>query len=834
MDAATGDEPDGLGQYPSAWEADVVLRDGRTARLRPISPEDAEGLREFHARLSEQTVYFRFFAPHPELSDEEVHRFTTVDHVDRVALVITVRHRIVGIGRFDRVQDATAEVAFVIRDDYQGLGLGSLLLEHLAAAGREVGIERFVADVLPTNARMLSTFRYAGYDVVQGYDEGVISLSFDIAPTEDSDGVRFAREQRHEARSLVALIRPGSIAMVGVSRRPHSIGYAFLRNLITGNFTGNVYVVHPEAKQILGVTCYLSLADIPEAIDLVVVALPAEDVPRVVDDAGNVGARAVMVISGGFENPASARRIARSARDAGMRLLGPASLGLARSDASMSLNASLVADIPDRGRFGFFSQSGALSLDILHRMASRGITLSTFVSAGHRADVSGNDLLQFWEEDAETDAVLMYLETVGNPRKFARIASRLSRHKPIVVLRTTGARVHHPHVDHPIAGTVPMRAVDQIVKDSGVIEVESIEQLLDVADVLGMRGSLTSDRVGLVGNSEAVEILARYASEQHGLRCVAPSRVMARGINPHQFRRYLDEAIRDPDVDVVVAFYVPPTESPDDRVVRDMIAELGSTVSKPVIAIMLGWEADAVREAMRLRPGAGVPVFGDVEHAMAALGRVVHYATSTRLHDDPTNIEESEWTALSGCDAPGVRTMLNAHLRMSEGAPVEDLPGADANFLLEAYRLPLPSIRVNQGDKPTARIEGVRDSLIGPVVSFGLSGWIPEALGDRHYALAPMTSTQARELVGKSVITDFPDSAAGEDSPIDLESLAGVVRRCAAILHDQPLIDRIELDGLGPGPDGSLVLGTATITVSRHRRGPSWEARSLGVLTDAE
>ncbi|MFM2438454.1 MAG: hypothetical protein RLZ55_1273, partial [Actinomycetota bacterium] len=218
--------------YPEHLEADVLLRDGRPCHIRPITPADAPGLDEFHRSLSSRTVYFRFFAPYPELSEADLQRFTNVDYADRLALVATQGGVIVGVGRYDRVNATEAEVAFTIRDEHQGRGLGSVLLEQLAAAAREQGIERFVAEVLPSNARMIGTFTEAGYNVAQHMEEGVVSLGFDIEPTEKESAVMIARERAAEQRSVAALLFPRKVVVIGVSRRPESIGQLVVRNIL--------------------------------------------------------------------------------------------------------------------------------------------------------------------------------------------------------------------------------------------------------------------------------------------------------------------------------------------------------------------------------------------------------------------------------------------------------------------------------------------------------------------------------------------------------------------------------------------------------------------------
>jgi predicted CoA-binding protein/RimJ/RimL family protein N-acetyltransferase len=395
--------------YPKHWEADVLLRDGRTAHLRPISPEDTDLLVEFYEQVSAESKYLRFFAPMPRLSDRDVERFTHVDHVDRVAFVLTVGGKMVAVGRYDREPrrpDGSggneAEVAFLVQDAHQGRGIAQLLLEHLAQAGRERGVDKFVAEVLPENQRMIRIFREAGYQVAGGFEDGVMRFEFAIDSTETSIAVMQAREHRAEAASIERFFASRSVAVIGASRRHDTIGQTLVRNLVMGDYTGRVYVVNPAAGSVAGMPAYPSVADIPDDVDVAVVAVPADAVQDVVLDCAAKGVGGLVVISSGFaetgeEGRLRQRRLVGLARSYGMRLVGPNALGIINTAGGVSLNASLSPLMPPRGRAGFFCQSGALGVAILEKVARRGLGLSTFVSAGNGADVSGNDLLQYWE-----------------------------------------------------------------------------------------------------------------------------------------------------------------------------------------------------------------------------------------------------------------------------------------------------------------------------------------------------------------------------------------------------------------------------------------------------
>ena len=396
--------------YPDHWEADVVLTDGGTAHIRPIRADDAGLLREFYARLSPESIYYRFFSTAPRLTDREVQHFTNVDYDDRVALIATIGDAMVAVLRYDRLHPAgaeenarseTAEVAFLVEDAHQGRGLASVLLEHIAAAARERGIARFVADVLPENRRMSKVFREAGYKAEQRFEDGVLMLTLDLEPTETSREVMAAREHHAESRSI-RLLSPRSVAVIGASRTAHTVGQTALRNLLTGGFAGPVFPVHPTATAVASVRAYATIGDVPGEVDLAVVAVPADGVNDIVAQCAAKGVRGLVVLSSGFGEAGTEGRerqdeLVRLARAGGMRVVGPNCLGIANN--ATGPNATLAPTLPRRGPVGFFSQSGALGIAILRWAAERDLGLSTFVSAGNRADVSGNDLMQYWEED---------------------------------------------------------------------------------------------------------------------------------------------------------------------------------------------------------------------------------------------------------------------------------------------------------------------------------------------------------------------------------------------------------------------------------------------------
>ncbi|UDY22379.1 bifunctional GNAT family N-acetyltransferase/acetate--CoA ligase family protein [Nocardioides sp. Kera G14] len=661
----SADRPDDVQAPPAHWEADVLLRDGRTAHIRPITPADRELLVDFYDnRVSDESKYYRFFSPMPHLSQRDVERFTTVDNVSRVAFVLLLGGDMIAIGRYDEVTAGEAEVAFLVSDQHQGRGIAQILLEHLAQAGRERGIGTFVAEVLPDNSRMIQTFRDAGYRVASGYEDGVIRLEFSIETTDTAIGVMLNREHEAEAASISRFLNPRSVAIIGASRRQETVGQVLVRNMVNADFSGRVYVVNPNSHAVSGMPAYKRVQDITEPVDVAIVAVPAEAVQDVVLDCAAKGVHGLVIISSGFaetgeEGRARQRRLIGLSRSYGLRIIGPNALGIINTDPSVRINASLSQVMPPRGRAGFFCQSGALGSAILEKVQSRGLGLSTFVSAGNRADVSGNDLLQYWEEDDSTEVVMMYLESLGNPRKFSRIARRVSLRKPIVAVRSgrTTQGVPMGHAVRKIAA--PPQAVDAMFRQAGVIQVDTLEDMFDVAQLLAHQPLPKGRRVAIVGNSDALGLLAADAAAGAGL--VVNRQIPLSSIpSPEEFEDALDQAIDDPEVDAVVAVYIPPLSVRGDEI-ANVLAAVGEQSSKPLLASFLG--AEGVPELLRVPDVAGstagrgsVPSYSSVESAVRALARVVEYAVWLRTPDGPA-------PDLDAVDVARARTVVSRALQ---------------------------------------------------------------------------------------------------------------------------------------------------------------------------
>ncbi|SDC46212.1 bifunctional acetate--CoA ligase family protein/GNAT family N-acetyltransferase [Actinokineospora iranica] len=623
--------------YPRRWEADVVLADGGTVHLRPIVPSDGESLRAFHGRLSSRTRYLRYFGPYPRIPDRDLRRFSTVDHHSRVAFVALLGDDIVAVGRYERLAESdSAEVAFVVEDAHQGRGLGSILLEHLAAAARERGLRRFEAEVLADNAQMVRVFRDAGYQVSRAFDEGVLHLEFAIDPTEASMAVAWAREQAAEARSVHNLLHPRSVAVIGASTDHTKIGYAVLGNLLAADFAGPVFPVNAEHRSVRGVRAYPTVLDIPDPVDLAVVTVPAASVDEVMDACLAKGVKTLMVVTSGFgetgpDGRGAERRLVDEARAHGMRVVGPNALGVVNLDPAVRLNATLAPTLPGPGRTGFFCQSGALGTAILADAAARGLGLSTFVSAGNRADVSGNDLLQYWQTDPNTDVVLLYLESFGNPRKFARLARRLGRNKPVVAVKSGRNTVLPALAATGVA--VDEASVQALFEQAGVIRVESIAQLFDTALLLAHQPLPPGERVAVVGNSSAIGLLAADAALAQGLALAGEPVDVGAQAGPDHFAAAVADALRREDVDSLIVVFVPPLAIPGTayaRALREAAAGLAEAGTKPIVSTFLAAEGIPAELAVTGPDGAptrgSIPSYPSPERAALALARATGYA----------------------------------------------------------------------------------------------------------------------------------------------------------------------------------------------------------------
>ncbi|RPE40032.1 acyl-CoA synthetase (NDP forming) [Streptomyces sp. Ag109_O5-1] len=737
-------DPQDRHEYPSHWEADVVLRDGGTARIRPITVDDADRLVSFYEQVSDESKYYRFFAPYPRLSAKDVHRFTHHDFVDRVGLAATIGGEFIATVRYDRIGPGgmaasapadEAEVAFLVQDAHQGRGVASALLEHIAAVARERGIRRFAAEVLPANTKMIKVFMDAGYTQQRSFEDGVVRLEFDLEPTDRSLAVQRAREQRAEARSVRRLLAPGSVAVIGVGRTPGGVGRSVLGNLREAGFTGRLHAVNQafpaDLKEVDGVSAHRSVRDIDGPVDLAVVAVPADHVPDVVTECGEHGVQGLVVLAAGYaesgpDGRERQRELVRHARTYGMRIIGPNAFGIINTADDVRLNASLAPEMPRPGRIGLFAQSGAIGIALLSRLHRRGggVTgttgVSTFVSSGNRADVSGNDVLQYWYDDPDTDVVLMYLESIGNPRKFTRLSRRTAAAKPLVVVQGEGSAPQ----GHAVRATrLPHATVSALLRQAGVIRVDTITELVDAGLLLARQPLPAGPRVVILGNSESLGLLTYDRCLAEGLRPARPLDLTT-GATAADFHRALSEALADESCDAVVVTAIPTIGegAVGDAELAEALRSAAERVpGKPVLVVHveLGGLAEALSAAGRTAPQATAPASGTgggahplppaerpptavshsysrlipaypaAERAVRALAEAVKYAQWRREAAEPGKVPEYD-----DIDEKGAAELIGGLLERGEGLTlgVEETCALLGRYGLDVHRaLPAPT-----------------------------------------------------------------------------------------------------------------------------------------------
>ncbi len=726
--------------YPAEWETDIVLGDGSTAHLRPIRPEDRDRLEAFHGRQSQESIYFRFFRYRPELSNKELEYFTQVDYERRMAFVATVGDQIVAIARYEQWDspkhpgEKRAEVAFFVDDHHHGKGLATIMLEYLAAAGRRKKFDGFTATVLPQNVGMLRVFRKAGFEVSTGFEDGVIDVSLGIEVTDSAADAIEGRERRAQARSISRLIAPGSIAVIGASRTPGAVGHELVRSIVRGDYRGSVIAVNPAAKgeDIAGVPSVAALGDIEEPIDLAIISVPADAVESVVADCASAGVAGLLIITAGFSDAGPQglvreRRLADLARGNGMRVLGPNAFGLVNTDPEVSLQALFVPVRVSDGSVGLLSQSGPLAGGLLQHFDRAGIGVSTMVAVGNRADVSVNDLLQFWAEDERTRVVALYLENIGNPRKFTRIARQVSQSKPIVMVAPSD------------------EIVASMLEESGVVLVRHVAELVSQVDMMVSQPPANGSRIAILSNASSIGRLAASAVRRAGLEVVEPGAIgsgspdaviindtdtiaLAREANFESYEKALVAAAVSSEVDLVLVALVP-TATLSLEQLDELVRRVDKAVDKPMAVTGLGGQ----------EPGESgqLPIFDYPEEAAMALGRTAQYGRWLRRPHDDEVLAEPEFEERARAT---VIEALGADESVHLGLTDSGLPA-----LLSGLGIPVPEYVLAESAQDA---KAAANEVGYPVVlkAGGMSGRAPGEAGgaaiDLHNASAVSASVQ--------------------------------------------------------------------------------------------
>ena len=869
-----------------AHDCDVALRDGSTVRIRPATPLDAESIVTLCARLSPESVYLRFFNVHGYDRDA-VDRLLTANGRGQHVVVAECGNDIVGLAQYARDDESgpRAETAFLVADAMRGRGIGTRMLEELAEHARENGISEFWASVLPNNERMLHVFLDSGFGVQSTTSHGVITVTLSIAETALTASKAAERASVSAHASLAPFFEPQSAAVVGIRQDGEGVGAAVLRNLRQTGFRGRLVAIHPSAERVQGVETHRSLAEVPGQIDLVVVVVPADAVLSVVRDAIAKHVRAVVVISAGFaesgpEGRAREEELLALVRGAGVRLIGPNCMGILNAAPSVLLNATFSPAFPPPGRVAFSTQSGALGLAILDYARRVNLGISTFASIGNKADVSSNDLLQYWADDPHTGVILLYLESFGNPRKFAQLARSVGQKKPIIAVKAgrsvAGARAASSHTGALAASD---RIVDALFRHAGVIRTGTIEEMFDVAVLLDQQPLPRGARVAILTNAGGPGILAADACEAHGLtvaalenRTLAELRAFlpsAAGLqNPidmlatasaADFERAARILLSDPNVDSVIAIFIPPivTAAAD---VAAAVKSAAAAFQKPVVATFMS-VADAIP---MLTP---VPCYRFPESAVRALAHVVQYSAWRekpvgRQRDHRDAVEraraallqaapgEDGWltpsdaqTVLDALGLPGVESRAAisevdaVRTATALGYPVVlkgfgprivhksdvgavRLDLADEHAVGHAYREMAASLGPSLAGVLVQKmapagvemfIGGLQDPVFGPVVFAGSGGVLVELFRDAACRMCPATDRDVDEMLaevrGIARLRGYRGAA-----PADEDAYRDAILRVAALLDACPEIHEMDINPVRVGVAG-LTLVDARIRV---------------------
>lgn len=693
--------------YPRDREAEIVLRDGSTVHVRPVKATDKEAIRAFLERLSTESIGFRFFGA-PDL--EWVIKWSVdVDYRDRFAVVAQsgTPRQIIAHAAYVRSDEERAEVAFLVDDEWQGRGIATVLLAHLAEVAEKHGISTFTAEVLPHNHRMIQVFRESGFPVEMHSGPDAIDIAL---PTSLSPEAREHFEER-EAEAAVAAVRgflePSSVAVIGASRRRGTIGGEILRNLMSAQFNGAVYAVNPNADVVQSLPAYDTVGDIDAHVDLAVIVVPADDVVEAARQCAAAGVRSLLVVSAGFaelgeEGARRQRELVSVCRQAGMRLVGPNCLGALNTAPDVSLNATFAPNPASPGRVGFMSQSGGLGIAIIEAASRLGLGLSSFVSVGNKADLSGNDFLRYWEQDPATDVALLYLESFGNPRKFARIAPRFAQRKPLLVVKSgrsaAGARATSSHTGALLSASDV--TVDALFAQAGVIRTDTLHELFAVGSLLSDQPVPRGDRVVILTNAGGPGILCADACQADGVEVPElPAAVQAKlseflpqgasvgnpvdmiaSASAEDYRRALEVLLEAEACDAILVLFVPPlvTEAADVAAVIRQAAE-----AEPGIPIATVFMSSAGPPPELGSVKVRVPGYEFPEEAARAVALAARYG---RWRSRP----RGQVTDPAGITPERAAAIISRGLAEGSGW----LPPASVTELLSCYGLPLVSTAV--------------------------------------------------------------------------------------------------------------------------------------------
>jgi acyl-CoA synthetase (NDP forming)/GNAT superfamily N-acetyltransferase len=786
-------QPMGASPFPAGREVDIVLRSGRTVHVRPVRPDDRAALQAFLEGLSDESRWTRFFGAGASMS-RAARRAAEIDYVDVYGLVGLLGDEVVAHAMYARDTPEEAEVAFAVADRLHGQGLATVLLAHLVEAAAGAGVRTLTATVLPRNHAMIGVFRDCGLPVEVRPVADVIEVTMPASLAGDAHE-RFAdRQRRATAASVAHVLAPASVAVVGPCGDPTRPGGALLRHVLGGGFAGAVHVVDPAGGEIEGRPAHRTLTALPEPPELALVVAPAEDVADVARDAAAAGVAALVVLSSGFadagsEGASRQRELLAVCRASGMRLVGPGSAGVA--NPRIALNALLTPRLPGAGRVGFMSQSGALGVAVIEAAARYGVGLSSFAAAGGKADLSGNDFLEYWERDPATDVVLLYLESFGNPRRFGPVARRVGRRKPIVAVKSgrsrAGARATASRTGALVAHDA---GIDALFAQAGVVRTDTMSEMLEVAGLLAHQPAPAGPRVGIVTNGGGLGVVCADACEAAGLEVAEPGPALLQAgvrenpldvqatATPEELAAGVGAFARSGAVDAVIALAAP-VFGADVEAHAGALARIAPGLPPHVTlaAVLSAPEPPDPRGPRR------VPTYVFPEEAARAVGRAARYGSWRARDAQPAD-------APTGVDADAAAALLARAL--AEG---DDrwLSGEDSERLVACWGLRVEAAEPAPGSVPLL-VGLTADPELGPLVAAGAGGALAELVDDAAVRLAPLTAGEAARMAGElRALRSQPEAVSG---------VAEVLERVGALAGAHPEVAELDLDVL-PGPGGA-------------------------------
>lgn len=777
----------------------VILRDGESVLLRTATAEDVPAVAALMDSVSRESLQLRFMGAVAHVSRSMIEFLCTGEPRDRLSLLAIAGRdedaRVVGTGTYTSVGvGGRAEVAFLVQDEFQGRGISTLLLERLAGIAAGAGFTGFEAEVLYENQAMINVFRDSGFEVHQAAQGGSLHVEFPVGGPASLRERTELRERIAAANSIAPLLRPRSVAVIGASRDPAAVGSMIFRAILRSGFTGTVYPVNNQTTAVHGVRAYPSVRDLPEPAELAVLAVPAKNVLEAAGEALRAGARGLLVVASGFaesgpEGAALQKELVELVRSEGARLIGPNCLGLMNTHPDVRLNASLAPLLAPRGRIGFYSHSAALGLVILDYAAERGLGFSTFVSAGNRADVSGNDLLQYWEEDPSTDIALLYLETFGNPRRFARIARRIGYRKPVLCVKGARSRAGGDLARAHVAAVAQSDTnVEMLFRQAGVIRADTLEEMFDVAVLLARQPLPRGNRVGITSNSGGVLTICADACETHGLAVVPGAAADLGPLVPVEaYEQAVRETLERDDVDALIAIHACIGDC-DPKVVGRAIrrgvrrAERRTGLAKPMLLCLIGGAADV--QAHREEDGRAsasrrvFPHYRFPESAALALSRAVQYAAFRRR---PAG--RLRW--FEDVDGVAARHEVMGMLDASPGEPLV-VEGERARPLLGFFGVRMDGAPAGPGER--LRLEVASDPSFGPLLRLLRPGRPPVV------RITPLTDNDIQEIV----------EAAAIPKDCGVEELLG---RVSQLIEELPWLSGMQAEvACAPGGEGGARL----------------------------